>query len=165
MSLPVGDPVEGWAPISEFRPGAIEGRQVTVSPLVAGAIDGLWDALSTDEAATWTYMGYGPFPDATALTALVEGWLLGQAGGGALADLLLGVANPSGKSPFTYPYAGKGFIDRASELQFPGVLVEGAQTVEYTERLNIGYRWYDANVSGDCAHAADGSNPCVAFPL
>ncbi|NMR20974.1 beta-glucosidase [Cellulomonas fimi] len=97
--------------------------------------------------------------------AILEVWFPGQEDGHIVADLLLGVANPSGKSPFTYPYAGKGFIDRASELQFPGVLVEGAQTVEYTERLNIGYRWYDANVSGDCAHAADGSNPCVAFPF
>ena len=38
-----------------------------------------------------------------------------------------------------------------SPLQFPGDVVDGQQTVEYTEQLNIGYRWYDANVSGECA--------------
>jgi beta-glucosidase len=38
------------------------------------------------------------------------------------------------------------------------------QTVEYSELLAIGYRWYDANVSGQCAAVA-GRNPCVAFPF
>jgi beta-glucosidase len=38
------------------------------------------------------------------------------------------------------------------------------QVVEYTEKLHMGYRWYDANVSGQCAPVA-GVNPCVAFPF
>ena len=37
--------------------------------------------------------------------------------------------------------------------------------MEYTEGRNVGYRWYDANVSGDCASATDGTNPCIAFPF
>jgi beta-glucosidase len=99
--------------------------------------------------------------------AILEVWFPGQEDGHIVADLLFGAENPSGKSPFTFPFAGEGFMDKISELQYPGV-VEGEgraaeQTVEYTERLNIGYRWYDANVSGDCAPAEDGSNPCVAF--
>jgi beta-glucosidase len=36
--------------------------------------------------------------------------------------------------------------------------------VTYSERLAMGYRWYDANAGGDCAEKA-GKNPCVAFPF
>jgi beta-glucosidase len=97
--------------------------------------------------------------------AILEAWFPGQEDGNIVADLLLGVANPSGKSPVTYPYAGKGFLDNVTTRQFPGDMVDGKQTVEYTEGRHIGYRWYDANVSGDCAAAEDGSNPCVAFPF
>ena len=97
--------------------------------------------------------------------AILEAWFPGQEDGHIVADLLFGVENPSGKSPFTYPYEGKGFLDHASALQFPGTIVGGQQTVEYTEELNIGYRWYDSNSSGECAPAEDGSNPCVAFPF
>ncbi|WP_298455402.1 glycoside hydrolase family 3 N-terminal domain-containing protein [uncultured Cellulomonas sp.] len=97
--------------------------------------------------------------------SILEAWLPGQEDGNIVADLLFGVVNPSGKSPVTYPYVGKGFLDHATPLQYPGQIVDGLQTVEYTEGVNIGYRWYDANVSGECAEAADGSNPCVAFPF
>lgn len=97
--------------------------------------------------------------------AILEAWFPGQEDGNIVADLLFGMTNPSGKSPFTYPYAGKGFLDHSSAAQFPGVTADGQQTVTYDERLNIGYRWYDANVSGKCPSAADGSNPCVAFPF
>lgn len=97
--------------------------------------------------------------------AILEAWFPGQEDGNIVADLLFGVVNPSGKTPVTYPYEGKGFMDNASTLQFPGNMVDGKQTVEYTEKLNIGYRWYDSNVSGECAAAVDESNPCVAFPF
>jgi beta-glucosidase len=97
--------------------------------------------------------------------AILEAWFPGQEDGNIVADLLFGVENPSGKSPVTYPYVGKGFMDSASTLQFPGDIINGKQTVEYTEKLNIGYRWYDSNVSGNCDIAEDGSNSCVAFPF
>jgi len=41
---------------------------------------------------------------------------------------------------------------------------QGKQQVTYGEQLAIGYRWYDANVSGQCA-VRQGRNPCVAFPF
>jgi beta-glucosidase len=61
---------------------------------------------------------------------------------------------------------GKGFLDHVTTSQFPGSLsADGkTQTVNYSERLAIGYRWYDANVSGECAEQ-NGRNPCVAFPF
>ena len=98
--------------------------------------------------------------------AILETWFPGQEDGNIVADLLFGQKNPSGKLPTTFPFAGKGFLDNIAAAQFPGVLAgDGVTlTVDYTEKLNIGYRWYDANVSGQCAVAA-GVNPCVAFPF
>ncbi|NEE40329.1 glycosyl hydrolase, partial [Streptomyces sp. SID7982] len=69
--------------------------------------------------------------------ALVEGWLLGQAGGGALARVLFGVVNPSGKLAETVPLR---LEDSPSHLSFPGE--EGH--VRYGEGVFVGYRGYDA---------------------
>lgn len=98
--------------------------------------------------------------------AILETWFPGQEDGNIVADLLFGFKAPSGKLPVTFPYAGKGFLTAATAKQFPGTIgADGrTQTVEYTERLAIGYRWYDANLSGDCS-SAGGRNPCVAFPF
>jgi beta-glucosidase len=96
--------------------------------------------------------------------AILEVWFPGQEDGNIVADLLFGKANPSGKLPVTFPYTAKGFLDRATASQFPGVAAADGkgQTVTYNEQLAIGYRWYDANAGGGCAVAA-GKNSCVAF--
>lgn len=96
--------------------------------------------------------------------AILEVWFPGQEDGHIVADLLFGVKTPGGKLPVTFPYAGKSFLDSATALQYPGEVNGTDQAVEYTEKLHIGYRWYDANVSGQCAEVA-GVNPCVAFPF
>ncbi len=69
--------------------------------------------------------------------AVLEGWLTGQAGGGAVADLLLGRANPCGRLAETIPVR---LADTPSHLNFPG----GDGSVLYGERLYVGYRYYDA---------------------
>ncbi|WP_432540915.1 glycoside hydrolase family 3 C-terminal domain-containing protein [Kineococcus sp. SYSU DK002] len=68
--------------------------------------------------------------------AILEGWLGGQAGGGAIADLLSGVANPSGRLAETIPV---NYRDNPTVGNFPGE--QGH--VRYGEGLLIGYRWYD----------------------
>ena len=70
--------------------------------------------------------------------AVLEGWLLGQAGGSATADLLLGRANPSGRLAETLPVR---LADNPTVGMFPG---ENGR-VRYGEGLLIGYRWYDAH--------------------
>ena len=70
--------------------------------------------------------------------AVLEGWLLGQAGGGATADLLLGAADPAGRLAETVPLR---FADNPAVGAFPGELGH----VRYGEGLLIGYRWYDAH--------------------
>jgi beta-glucosidase len=69
--------------------------------------------------------------------ALVEGWLLGQAGGGAIADVLFGRVNPSGRLAETIPLR---LADHPSYLDFPGE----AGHVRYGEGLHVGYRAFDA---------------------
>lgn len=98
--------------------------------------------------------------------AIVETWFPGQEDGNIVADVLFGRVNPSGKLPVTMPFEGKGFLDHVGAAQFPGAIgADGkTQTVTYSEQLNIGYRWYDANVGGACA-VKNGRNPCVAFPF
>ncbi|RIX59451.1 glycosyl hydrolase [Paenibacillus nanensis] len=68
--------------------------------------------------------------------AVLEAYLGGQALGGAIADLLFGDANPSGKLAETFPVQ---LSDNPSYLFFPG---EGDK-VEYREGLFVGYRYYD----------------------
>jgi beta-glucosidase len=72
-----------------------------------------------------------------AVPALVEGWLLGQAGGGAVADVLFGVVNPSGRLAETIPLR---LADHPSHLDFPGE--QGH--VRYGEGIHVGYRGFDA---------------------
>jgi beta-glucosidase len=69
--------------------------------------------------------------------AILECWLSGQAAGGAVADLLLGVANPSGRLAETLPLR---LQDNTSYLNFPGE----AGHVRYGEGIFVGYRGYDA---------------------
>ncbi|MEY8752790.1 glycoside hydrolase family 3 C-terminal domain-containing protein [Alkalicoccobacillus gibsonii] len=68
--------------------------------------------------------------------AIIEGYLGGQAGGGAVADILFGVESPSGKLAETFPVRVE---DNPSYLYFPG---EGDR-VEYREGIFVGYRYYD----------------------
>lgn len=98
--------------------------------------------------------------------AILEVWFPGQEDGHIVGDLLFGVHNPSGKLPVTFPFIGKGFLDHVTPEQFPGVVAADGvtQTVNYSEGLHIGYRWYDGNLSGECA-VVSGRNPCVAFPF
>ncbi|MBK1809972.1 glycoside hydrolase family 3 C-terminal domain-containing protein [Clostridium sp. YIM B02505] len=68
--------------------------------------------------------------------AVLEGYLGGQALGGAIADLLFGVVSPSGKLAETFP---KKLCHNPSYLNFPG----DDEKVEYKEGVFVGYRHYD----------------------
>lgn len=71
--------------------------------------------------------------------AIVQGWFLGSEAGNALANVLTGKVNPSGKLPFSFPVK---LSDNAAHAlgAYPGE--NGA--VEYKEGLLVGYRWHDA---------------------
>lgn len=76
-------------------------------------------------------------PFADRVPAIVEGWLLGQAGGSATVDVLTGVVNPSGRLSETIPVR---LEDTPAFGNFPG----SAGHVRYGEGILVGYRWYDA---------------------
>ncbi|KAF2418557.1 glycoside hydrolase family 3 C-terminal domain-containing protein [Microbacterium sp. B35-30] len=81
--------------------------------------------------------GVVALPFADRVPAILEAWLLGQAGGGATADVLFGAVNPSAKLTETIPVR---LEDTPAFLDFPG---EFSHT-RYGEGLFVGYRWYDA---------------------
>ncbi|SFS99959.1 glycoside hydrolase family 3 C-terminal domain-containing protein [Saccharopolyspora flava] len=68
--------------------------------------------------------------------AILDGFLLGQAGGGALADLLRGEVNPSGHLAESIPLR---LQDNPTYLNFPGE--QGH--VRYGEGVMVGYRYYE----------------------
>ncbi|WP_238421826.1 glycoside hydrolase family 3 C-terminal domain-containing protein [Gordonia sp. 'Campus'] len=69
--------------------------------------------------------------------AILDAALLGQAGGGAIADVLYGRTNPSGRLTETVPVR---LQDTPAYLDFPGE----HSHVRYGEGIYVGYRWYDA---------------------
>ena len=71
------------------------------------------------------------------MAAVLEAWMMGQAGGAAIADVLFGKVNPCGKLAETFPLK---LADTPAYLNWPG----GAGVVRHGEGLFIGYRYYDA---------------------
>jgi beta-glucosidase len=72
--------------------------------------------------------------------AVLEAWYPGQQDGNAVAAVLFGEVNPSGKLPMTFP-ASQSQTPVSTPAQFPGV----GGKVTYSEGLDVGYRWYDAH--------------------
>ena len=83
-------------------------------------------------------------PWADKADAIVQGWYGGTESGNALADVLTGKINPSGKLPFTVPYRYEDGPIK-TERQYPGIKESGSAywQTHYDEGVYIGYRWYD----------------------
>jgi beta-glucosidase len=76
------------------------------------------------------------------VSAVLEAWYPGQRGGEAIANLLFGNVNPSGKLPITFPAS-------VSQLPRPVIDTPPDETtpfpVDYTiDGFNVGYKWYDS---------------------
>ena len=76
--------------------------------------------------------------------AVVQGWFVGSEAGEAIASVLAGDVNPSGKLPFTW-YTGLEQCGAHALNAFPGVWREDHQIIdeEYKEGIYVGYRWTD----------------------
>jgi beta-glucosidase len=83
--------------------------------------------------------------------AIVEAWYPGQGGGQAIAEVLTGEVNPSGRLPVTWPES----LDQTPRPELPDVGVPAGTptTIDYHEGAEIGYRWF----------ATTGEKPLYAF--
>ena len=77
--------------------------------------------------------------------AIVQGWYGGTESGNALADVLTGKVNPSGRLPFSIPFKYEDGPIK-TEAQYPGIKAEDDQfwQTHYSEGVYVGYRWYDS---------------------
>jgi beta-glucosidase len=83
--------------------------------------------------------------------AIVQAWYPGQAGAQAIAEILTGKVNPSGRLPITFPES----LDQTPRPQLSGLGTPWGTptTVRYDEGAEVGYRWY----------AQKGFKPLYAF--
>ena len=72
--------------------------------------------------------------------AILQAWYPGEEDGNAVAGVLFGAFNPSGKLPITFPRRQSDLPTKTAE-QYPGV----DRTAHYTEGIFMGYRHYDKN--------------------
>ncbi len=71
--------------------------------------------------------------------AVIEAWYPGEEDGNAVARVIFGDVNPSGKLPISFPASVNDTLAR-NPAQYPGDHIE----VHYSEGLDVGYRWYQS---------------------
>jgi beta-glucosidase len=104
-----------------------------------GSQDRLIDAILAENPRTIVVIQSGTpvtMPWIDRASTVVQAWYQGQEAGNALADVLFGVCNPSGKLPTTFP---KRLEDNPSYENWPG---ENREVI-YGEGINVGYRHYE----------------------
>ena len=76
----------------------------------------------------------------TSVKAIVEAWYPGQAGGKAIAEVLTGKVNPSGRLPITFPAD----MAQTPRPELPGLGTPWGTptTIRYDEGAEVGYRWF-----------------------
>ena len=74
-----------------------------------------------------------------AVTGVLDAWYPGQTNGTSLASVLFGQTDPGGHLPVTFP-ASLSQVPASTTAQFPG----NGTTVQYSEGIDVGYRWYGA---------------------
>ncbi len=79
-------------------------------------------------------------PWLSSVAGVVDAWYPGQTSGTSLASVLFGQTDPAGHLPVTFP-SSLSQVPAATTAQFPG----NGSTVQYSEGIDVGYRWYDAH--------------------
>jgi beta-glucosidase len=121
---------EEWETEGHDRAGlSLPGRQAELAARVAEVNPRTVVVLNTGAPVDLEFLAGVP--------AALQVWYGGQEAGNALADVLFGDRDPSGRLPHTVP---RRLEDTPAYLDWPG---EGGRSV-YGEGLFVGYRWYDA---------------------
>lgn len=120
----------GYLPITQIETELVQNvceifHAAEKKVIVVLNIGGVW------ETASWR-----DSPDAILLS-----WLPGQEGGHAMANILNGTVNPSGKLPDSFPLK---YEDVPSSSTYPGEPAENPINSFYTEGIYVGYRYYDS---------------------
>jgi beta-glucosidase len=121
--------------------GAGEGADLSNIDL-SGVQNQLVSSVAAAQANTVVVVNSGSavtMPWAGNVRGIIESWYPGQEYGTAIAGLLFGDVNFSGKLPVTFPQSLSD-VPAHTTAQWPGA--DGH--VQYSEGLQVGYRWYDA---------------------
>jgi len=123
-----------------------EGRDRTTLALM-GRQNELIEAVAAANPRTVVVLNTGAAilmdPWLASVRSVLDMWYPGEAAGLATADLLFGAVNPSGKMPVTFP--ARADVVPATVAYGPEPADGPARSVPYVERLDVGYRWYDAH--------------------
>jgi beta-glucosidase len=116
--------------------------------------DAMIDAVATTNPNTIVVLETGnptSMPWRDKVRAIVQAWYPGQAGGQAIAEVLTGAVNPSGRLPVTFPES----LDQHPRPELPGLGTPWGTptTIHYNEGAEVGYRWF----------AKKGEKPMFAF--
>ena len=127
---------------------SLPGNQNDLIAKVAAANPNTIVVLETGNPVTMPWLDH--------VSAVLEAWFAGSSGDKALANILFGDVNPSGKLPITFPKSEADLPHPAINKPDPAVQPRGPdswrQTLEgipafqtkYDEGLKVGYKWYDA---------------------
>jgi beta-glucosidase len=116
--------------------------------------DAVIDAVATANPNTIVVLETGnpvSMPWRDKVKAIVQAWYPGQAGGQAIAEVLTGKVNPSGRLPITFPES----LAQTPRPVLPGIETPWGTpiTIRYDEGAEVGYRWY----------VQQGARPMYAF--
>jgi beta-glucosidase len=116
--------------------------------------DAVIDAVATASPSTIVVLETGnpvSMPWRDKVSAIVQAWYPGQAGAQAIAEVLTGTVNPSGRLPITFPAD----LSQTPRPELPGLGTPWGTptTIEYDEGAEVGYRWF----------AKTGAKPIYAF--
>jgi beta-glucosidase len=117
---------------------------------LSGTQDSLVESIVAANPNTIVVMKSGTavlMPWANSVPAILQAWYPGEEDGNAVAAVLFGDVNPSGKLPLTFPLQ-LADLPTNTPAQYPGVVVNGVNTATYSEGIFVGYRHYDqANIT------------------
>ncbi len=121
--------------------GESEGSDLSSIDLGSSA-DSLISAVAAANPHTIVVLNTGSavtMPWLSSVAGVLEAWYPGQSDGTAIASVLFGSTDPSGHLPVTFP-TSLSQVPASTAAQWPGQ----NGTVQYSEGIDVGYRWYDA---------------------